>query len=443
MFISHLFKTEYLKNDKLAKTNYVGVDPEILKTFSKITKIIKINNIFNINSITDFYILQLMILEHDFTICYTQREKYFTDTLLKDEIISTKDEEIKFLKERIKFYENSSTSNNNDNKNNTNINTNNEKQLEIFENELKMIRERLIAKTSEFVKFETQQKELQQKNKSRLSELIENQNNFSEENNKLKSIISDIIFAHKKGNEKDLKNILNHTAEDLNFHNFENFHKNNNLHNNSNLSMSRGSFDNQNDEFSGFGNNFESPFNQLNNNSQFQDDNSFVKKVINEFDKILNDEYKRAERHHKTIQSSPQKMRSSMSSSRYSSSGKNYVEYKPRSSSVDWFESLRGSPEPFNSPKKEQKKVDLGKLVNESKGKIKSSIKNIENLFKQTKPEISKESAENLLKSNQQQFFEMFNLGGAYNDKFGGSYSPKNKDVNVKKNIKKENDMRE
>ncbi len=52
MFISHVFKSEYLKYDKLAKTYYVFVDPEVLKVFSQITKLIKINSIFNINSIT-------------------------------------------------------------------------------------------------------------------------------------------------------------------------------------------------------------------------------------------------------------------------------------------------------------------------------------------------------------------------------------------------------
>ena len=52
MFVSYVFKSEYLKYDKLAKTYYVFVDPEVLKVFAQITKLIRINNIYNINSIT-------------------------------------------------------------------------------------------------------------------------------------------------------------------------------------------------------------------------------------------------------------------------------------------------------------------------------------------------------------------------------------------------------
>jgi hypothetical protein len=52
MFISHVFKTEYIKFDKITKTNFVETDHEILKVFSQITKLIKINNMYNINSIT-------------------------------------------------------------------------------------------------------------------------------------------------------------------------------------------------------------------------------------------------------------------------------------------------------------------------------------------------------------------------------------------------------
>lgn len=61
MFVSHVFKTEYLKQDvrflfiffkKLSNSYVVYVDPDVLKVFSQITKLIKINNVFNINSIT-------------------------------------------------------------------------------------------------------------------------------------------------------------------------------------------------------------------------------------------------------------------------------------------------------------------------------------------------------------------------------------------------------
>ncbi len=52
MFISHVFKNEYMKFDKLAKLNYVETDQEVLKVFSQITKLMRINNAFNINSIT-------------------------------------------------------------------------------------------------------------------------------------------------------------------------------------------------------------------------------------------------------------------------------------------------------------------------------------------------------------------------------------------------------
>jgi hypothetical protein len=52
MFISHVFKTEYMKFDKITKTNFVETDLEILKVFSQITKLIRINNMYNINSIT-------------------------------------------------------------------------------------------------------------------------------------------------------------------------------------------------------------------------------------------------------------------------------------------------------------------------------------------------------------------------------------------------------
>ena len=51
------------------------------------------------------YILQLMILENDFKICYSQRNKYSQTLKIKEETLKSKNEEIKFLKERLKSYE--------------------------------------------------------------------------------------------------------------------------------------------------------------------------------------------------------------------------------------------------------------------------------------------------------------------------------------------------
>ncbi len=93
-----------------------------------------------------------MVLEHDFKICYSQREKSNSDLKLSTEKLNLQNDEINFLKERIKVFEKQSSNSN-------------ESQFEMFQKEIEIILTKLLEKTNEFFNFEKYHRNKQQQNK--------------------------------------------------------------------------------------------------------------------------------------------------------------------------------------------------------------------------------------------------------------------------------------
>jgi hypothetical protein len=333
-----------------------------------------------------------MVLENDFKICYTQRNLNLHDIKSKEQLVATKDAEILFLKERLKAYEKQGTFDN---------------QISVFETEMKIIREKLIEKTNEFLKFENYHKEVIKTNKEKVNEIEELQQFMIDENLKMKGIILDLIKFYKQGNSAELNNILGYLFENAN--DFE--EKNPQIEH----KKSKDPFD---------------EFPMEGEEGTIEEDNAhgqFVQKVIGEFDKILNAEFKRVQRYYN--KEPIQKQRKSSVRPIKKTSEKNYVEWKSRSSSANFMESLRGDRKSIE-PSLEQSmyrgsKLDINDLAQISKKKIRSSIGNIGVIYQKTNQD------EQLTKSNHDiSSSEMFNFSQIYENKIGKSQSPVNKKRN-------------
>lgn len=336
-----------------------------------------------------------MVIENDFKICYNQRESANIQLKTKEEEVLSKDEEIKFLKDRIKNYEQLNDA---------------DKQLELFDKEIKNIREKLIEKTTEFLKFESHHNEILQNNKNKVKEINELQQYIIDENAKIKGIILDLISNYRKNNDVELNNILNYLVTNSNEFELKSSISNENINNNNNEEVANTSVDNK--------------------STDSQNENQFVKKVINEFDKILTDEYKKVEKFYK--RDNPKEMRKSsvQSGKRKSIGEKNYVEWKGKTGADNWRNSLRFKNEEDTSSK--NNKVDINNLANLSKHKIRNSIKGGDQLA-----EFSNKSREELSKLTQENNHTDTNVFDFYGDKMNKSSSP------VGKRVKKEEKMRE
>ncbi len=227
----------------------------------------------------------------------------------------------------------------------------NEKLLLDFEKEIISIKEKLVEKTNEILRLEIYHNDVIQKNNHHLKEISESHTQVNDENQKLRSMLNEIANAQKKGNETELKMLLNYIIENPN--EFDPSQKDNNKKDTSIDQI-------DNDEYS-----------KILKTEEEKGEDKFVQKVIGEFDKVLSEEFKRVERYFrrdntlqkkKTLQNSPE-------TRRRVSAGKNYVEWKGKSGNLKWSESLRTQPS-----REEFKQVKLDDLAQTSKLKIRNSI---------------------------------------------------------------------
>ena len=282
----------------------------------------------------------------------------------------------------------------------------NEKILADFEKELISIKEKLVEKTNEMLRMEIYHNDVIQKNNHHLKEVSESHNNVSDENQKIKALLNEIVNAYKKGNETELKILLNYVAENPN-----------DLENKKDNSIDQI----ENEEYS-----------KILKTEEEKGEDKFVQKVIGEFDKVLSEEFKRVERYFKrdstlqkkkTLQNSPE-------TKRRGSSGKNYVEWKGKSGHLKWSESLRTQPS-----KEEVKKVKLDDLAETSKLKIRNSIsiRSLEGGLNSPTPNNKSHDESSFLKSS----LENDNLSKYYENNLAKSHSHA-KDLYSKKMHKKE-----
>jgi hypothetical protein len=346
-----------------------------------------------------------MILENDFKICYQQRDKFYSELKHKSEKLNSQEDELRFLKERIRSYE---------------MQAENEKQMEIFQKEIQTIREKLVQKSNEMLRFENYHREALERSKNKVKEVAELHQQSLEENQKLKNILSDLISAYKKGSDPEVKAILTYLID--NESEFEDIKTGTlNSPEPKNIESS-----NQLDEK-----------NLKTENENLEDD--FAQKVISEFDKVLNEEFKRVQRFFKK-DGTDFKRKSTMNTTvnegrkRSMTGGKNYIEWKARTSNMNWLDSLRNKKE-----KEETKKVDIHDLAQSSKNKIRSSICNIDRLVTNSNTPINKPPLDEIFFKNE----TSENLSKFYEDKFGKSHSPVHKDTQSKKIGKKDESMRE
>jgi hypothetical protein len=346
-----------------------------------------------------------MILENDFKICYQQRDKFYSELKHKSEKLNSQEDELRFLKERIRSYEQQAE---------------NEKQMEIFQKEIQTIREKLVQKSNEMLRFENYHREALERSKNKVKEVTELHQQSLEENQKLKNILADLISAYKKGNDPEVKAILTYLID-----------------NEAEFEEIRTSTLNSPDA-----KNLESSNREEEKNLKTEDENMedvFAQKVISEFDKVLNEEFKRVQRFFKkdgTDFKRKSTLNTTMNEGRKRSmtGGKNYVEWKARTSNMNWLDSLRNKKE-----KEENKKVDIHDLAHASKNKIRSSICNIDRLVTNSNIPANKPPLDETFFKNE----TSENLSKFYEDKFGKSHSPVHKDAQSKKIGKKDESMRE
>jgi hypothetical protein len=379
-----------------------------------------------------------MILENDFKLCFAQRDKLSTELKLKKEVLASKEEEIKFLKEKMKDEDNSDK----------------QKNFDAFQKEIQIIRDKLIAKTYDLLKLEDHHNKTIELNKTKVNEINEAHNALVEENNKLKSIITNILTTFKKGNDDDVKKML----ADLS----ENTPIDNKPTNNSLISPAAFSEDNfkkdpdisnilQNKSYDAITNN---PFEMdIDGGIKLTDNDEFTQKVITEFDKVFNDEFKRVKRYFDKSEPSKSKRKSSAFNAheRKGSSGKNYVNWVAQTANSKWIESLRGNDNNYKANR--DTSVDIDDLMNTSKTRIRSSMRsanlsNISNISLSMERSIGQVSPIKNRKSNGDDSFLKLvldgndNLAKNYENELNKNHSPHLKDNNIKKIIKKEESSR-
>ena len=317
--------------------------------------------------------MQLLILENDFKICYSQRENIKSEF---DKLHSSNAQ----LKESF-FIE--------------------------FEKEIQIIREKLIEKTNEMLRFELYHNDVIHKNNSHLKEITESHSTLQDENQKLKSMLNELAVAYKKGNESDLKILLNYVTENINEYDdiIKPEKKENSLDQTENEESSK-----------------------ILKTEEAKGDENFVQKVIGEFDKVLSEEFKRVEGYFKRDNSIQRKksLLNSTENKRRASAGKNYVVWTTKSQSLKWSESLR-----TKSEKEENKRVDFSDLAHSSKMKIRNSIRLVDAPNNCLTPD--RKSEESFLKGS----IESDTLSKFYENQLAKSHSHV-KDLYSKKMHKKE-----
>jgi len=344
------------------------------------------------------------------------REHYENQIKILEENLSMRDQELFFLKERLKNYDDNA----------------NEEQFKIFENEINNIREMLKEKTLEFLKMENIYKKNHEEYSINFNKVRENLEHLKDENTKFIEALKSISSYVSSNNIKKIGEIIS------------NLEINNSINNNPDKIISNIQFSQSKNDYKGSPKkeNKEHSMNFLNNKltdltesdypavnseetlmdkSMNKNENTFANKVLEEFDKVFNNELKRIQKHYKKFDKnteSPLRNRSSISQRR-SSVDKNYIVWKPKTAHDNFHESLRSSEkylnkstdrnrafsnnnsmvsEHKNSILNQTNSMDVHGLLTQAKARVRSSIFNngsrVENI-----PTISNFSFQENLKS--------------------------------------------
>ncbi len=313
--------------------------------------------------------MQIIVLEYDVRYNNAYKENLESDFKLLNENYRLKEDEVNFLRNRIASLESESG-----------VNTE-----ELFYQELNKIRDLLREKTTELVKLDQFHNQTHNLTKNKVNQFKDENVLLINENEKLKEILKDILSFHSNGEKKELDNLLNYLNNNNALFNAKepeqiNINNNNNIVNTKDESNSKDLSGNDN----------------ANNNSAIKNE-EFTEKVLNEFDKIFQDEMKRVERffkkdsihNNKTTESS---LKRKASFRRKGSAEKNYFEWKSKSQNESWAGTLRGrdpakkqsqndfNPASSNENINQGATVDIENKVEHIKNRLRNSLKSYENL---------------------------------------------------------------
>ena len=129
-----------------------------------------------------------MILEKSYKEFIANNENYLNEIKIKNDKLARKDEEIKFLNERI---------------------YGKKPEMELFETELKIIREKLVDKTQEMFQLQKQFTTDIVIERNKLNEQTNRNNLLVDEINQYKSYIENIVECYKNSNFKELESQIN------------------------------------------------------------------------------------------------------------------------------------------------------------------------------------------------------------------------------------------
>jgi len=313
--------------------------------------------------------MQIIVLEYDVRYNSAVKENIESEYKLLNENFRLKEDEIAFLRNRVSSLETGAETE------------------ELFYQEINKIREMLRQKTNELIKLDNFHNQTHNENKDKFNQFKEQNSLLLEENEKLKEIFKDILNFHSCGQKKELENILNYL-------------KNNNTLFNEVPVEARNEIINEQNYLNNYNNIQEDSelknISSMNNvNNLVTQKEEFAEKVLNEFDKIFNDELKRVERYfkkdsinNKTIESFKKKS----NIKRKSSAEKNYFEWRVKPQNEAWAETLRGIDSVKNSTQvnnnyRHSHKIetynsnfDLENLIEQSKNKLRNSLKSYQNL---------------------------------------------------------------
>ncbi len=337
------------------------------------------------------------MLEYDLKLNIKSNENIENRINLLDEDLHLKVKEIDFYKERIRNMDEN----------------NNEEQFKIFENEINNIRDMLKEKTLEFLMIENKNKKSHEELSKNYSKIKENLEHLKDENFKYVEALNNIsinldknnslnkiseIISKMNLNKSDINSVKNGIEEctsqektnDLNAYTI-------NLKENRLNRLDKPSYTIQDENLIPPLNFDESILKEFTNKKEID----FSSKVLNEFDKVFNNELRRIEKHYKKSDKSssvnlPSK-RTSLSQRR-SSTDKNYVEWKIKSTNVTFSQTLRSSFNDNNNNKRldsgnkgilstnnsflldpinsQQSNDNINSLVNQAKERIRNSITN-------------------------------------------------------------------
>jgi hypothetical protein len=319
--------------------------------------------------------MQIIILEYDVRYNNVYKENLESEFKLMNENYHIKEDEANFLRNRFAALESGADTE------------------ELFYQEINKIRGSLREKTNELIKLDQFHNQTHNENKDKVNQFKEQNLVLIDENGKLKEILKDILGFHSNGQKKDLENLLIYLQNDNSLFNENNKAEQSNdntIINNQNNEIINAQDESESKEFSVNNNN-------ANNSSAVQKE-EFTEKVLNEFDKIFNEELKRVERffkkdsfnNNKTIESLKRKS----SIKKKGSAEKNYFEWKSKSQYDAWAETLRGRDlvkkpsQPSlnanyfnnNNNNNQQPNLDIEDMVEHTKNKLRKSLKSYENL---------------------------------------------------------------